>query len=74
MRAHDLPTRVARLEFAIQDLVEVESDIRRATTTSEVEELDDRLASIRTTVRGTALEGRLARANSELERRRDRLT
>jgi hypothetical protein len=61
-------------EFAIEDLVELESDIRIASTTSEVEELDDRLASIRTTIRGTALEGRLVHANSELERRRERLT
>lgn len=61
-------------EFALQDLVELESDIPRANTTSEVEELDDRLSWIRMAVGGTALEGRLVRANSELERRRDRLT
>jgi len=61
-------------EFAIQDLVELESEIRIASTTPEVEEIDERLASIRTTLRGTALEGRLVRANSELERRRKRLT
>lgn len=61
-------------EFALQDLVELESDIPRADTTSEVEELDDRLARIRMTVRGTALEARLVRANSELERQRDRIT
>lgn len=61
-------------EFALQDLVELESDVRRANTTSELEELDDRLARIRMQVRGTAVEGRLVRANSELERQRDRLT
>ena len=61
-------------EFALQDLVEAESDIRRANTTSELEELDERLAWIRMTVRGTAVEQRLVRANSELERRRDWLT
>jgi len=61
-------------EFAVQDLVELEGDIRRANTTSEVEELDDRLAWIRTAVRGTALERRLVRADSDLERRRDQLT
>ena len=52
-------------EFALQDLVELEGDIRRANTISEVEKLDDRLAWIRMTLRGTALEGRLVRANSE---------
>lgn len=61
-------------EFALQDLVEAESDIRSANTTSEMEELYDRLAWIEMPVRGTALEGRLVRANSELERRRHRLT
>lgn len=60
-------------EFALQSLVEVESDIPKANTSSEVEELDDRLAGIRMTVRGTALEGRVARADAELERQRDRL-
>ena len=33
-------------EFALQDLDELESDIRSATTTSKVEELDDRLSWI----------------------------
>jgi hypothetical protein len=59
-------------EFAVQNLVELESEIPRANTITEVEELDDRLAGIRMSVRGTALEGRLERANSELERQRDR--
>lgn len=60
-------------ELAVQDLVELEGEIPRANTITEVEELDDRLAGIRMRVRGTALEGRLERANSKLERHRDRL-
>ena len=61
-------------EFAIQELLDLESDIRTANTTSAVDELEDRLACIRTIVRGTALERRVVRANRELERQRDRLT
>jgi hypothetical protein len=49
--------------------------MRRNAPDDEYEEkLDDRLARIRMQVRGTAVEGRLVRANSELERQRDRLT
>jgi len=59
-------------EFAAQNLAELEGDIRRANTISEVEELDDRLSWIRMSVRGTALERRLERASAALASQRDR--